>query len=68
MTTTQPSQRGEQLTLTFADRLPSQFRLSNQTRQVGRRGIAAVRAVLAEQTARRETSNVMAHRANRRAA
>lgn len=70
MTTTQPQQRGEQLTFSFADRLPAQLRLSDHTRKVGQRGIAAVRAVLAEQAIRREEALASQHNARpqRRAA
>lgn len=66
MTTTQSPQRGEQLTLNFADRLPVQLRVSESTRKVGKRGIAAVRAVLAQQSARQLQHTVA--RPQRRAA
>jgi hypothetical protein len=69
MTTTQANQRGEQLTFNLVDHLPSQLRVSAQTRKVGQRGIAAVRAVLAEQAARRnEAIAQSAPRPHRRAA
>ena len=54
MTTTPANQRGEQLTFNLVDHLPPRLRVSVQTRKVGQRGIAAVRAVLAEQAARRD--------------
>jgi hypothetical protein len=69
MTTTQANQRGEQLTFNLRDRLPPQLRVSAQTRKVGQRGIAAVRAVLAEQAARRnEALTQSSARPHRRAA
>ena len=70
MTTTQANQRGEQLSMSLLDHLPPQLRVSDHTRKVGRRGIANVRALLAEQAARREAAQLSttSSRPHRRAA
>jgi hypothetical protein len=68
MTATQTQQRGEQLSLDLTDFIPPRLRLSKKTVKVGRRGLADVRAVLAEQNARRVVPPVRTWQRSRQAA